>query len=152
MGVTNGSHVGSVEVQLINAELRNFAQLPNEKKLTSENINGRWRKKVFEKDQISGYDALKFGQQSMGPGGAAIEFKILSDKKGVPYLDEAIRECKTYLATKQGVKDIEDDSRPGKREVMLSLNELVWFHSPIQNHIIMTLYTFVLAEWMSKTN
>jgi len=124
MGVTNGSHVGSVEVQLINAELRNFAQLPNEKKLTSENINGRWRKKVFEKDQISGYDALKFGQQSMGPGGAAIEFKILSDKKGVPYLDEAIRECKTYLATKQGVKDIEDDSRPGKREVMLSLNEL----------------------------
>ena len=124
MGVTNGSHVGSVEVQLINAELRNFAKLPAEKKLTSENINGRWRKKIYEKDQISGYDALKFGMQSMGPGGAAIEFKILSDKKGVPYLDEAIQECKSYLATKQGVKDIEDDSRPGKREVMLSLNEL----------------------------
>lgn len=124
MGVTNGSHVGSVEVQLINAELRNFTKLPAEKKLTSENINGRWRKKIYEKDQISGYDALKFGMQSMGPGGAAIEFKILSDKKGVPYLDEAIQECKSYLATKQGVKDIEDDSRPGKREVMLSLNEL----------------------------
>ncbi|MDB2525499.1 efflux RND transporter permease subunit [Mariniblastus sp.] len=124
MGVTNGSHVGSVEVQLINAELRNFAKLPADKKLTSENINGRWRKKIYEKDQISGYDALKFGMQSMGPGGAAIEFKILSDKKGVPYLDEAIQECKSYLATKQGVKDIEDDSRPGKREVMLSLNEL----------------------------
>ena len=45
-------------------------------------------------------------------------------KKGVPYLDEAIQECKKYLATKRGVKDIEDDSRPGKREVMLSLNEL----------------------------
>ncbi len=124
MGVTNGSHVGSVEVQLINAELRNFPQLPEKKKLTSENINGRWRNKVLEKDQISGYDALKFGMQSMGPGGAAIEFKILSDKKGIPHLEEAIEECKAYLATKRGVKDIEDDSRPGKREVMLSLNEL----------------------------
>lgn len=124
MGVTNGSHVGSVEVQLINAELRNFTQLPDDKKLTSENINGRWRNKIFEKDQISGYDALKFGMQSMGPGGAAIEFKILSDKKGIPHLEEAIEECKAYLATKRGVKDIEDDSRPGKREVMLSLNEL----------------------------
>ena len=124
MGVTNGSHVGSVEVQLINAEERNFSQLPDEIKLTSENINGRWRRKIFEKNEISGYDALKFGMQSMGPGGAAIEFKILSDKKGVPYLDEAIQECKSYLATQKGVKDIEDDSRPGKREVMLSLNEL----------------------------
>lgn len=129
MGVTNGSHVGSVEVQLINAEQRSFPELSKlpqgkDKELTSENINGRWRDKIFEMDKISGYDALKFGMQSMGPGGAAIEFKILSDKKGIPFLDEAIQECKNYLATKRGVKDIEDDSRPGKREVMLSLNEL----------------------------
>lgn len=124
MGVTNGSHVGSVEVQLINSEERNFPELNEKEKLTSENINGRWRKKINEKNEISGYDALKFGTRSMGPGGAAIEFKILADKDGVPFLDEAIEECKNYLATRQGVKDIEDDSRPGKREVMLSLNDL----------------------------
>ena len=124
MGVTNGSHVGSVEVQLINADQRNFPKLDKKKKLTSENINGRWRRKIEQNNNIVGYDALKFGMQSMGPGGASIEFKILADKKGVPYLDEVIEDCKTYLATQKGVKDIEDDSRPGKREVMLSLNEL----------------------------
>ncbi|MFT7631275.1 MAG: HAE1 family hydrophobic/amphiphilic exporter-1 [Mariniblastus sp.] len=111
-GVTNGSHVGSVEVQLTPAADRSY---------TTEDLNELWREQL---PKIAGTEVLKFGSQSMGPGGVAIEFKILSDDKGVEYLDQATEECKEYLAKQFGVFDIEDDSRLGKMEKILRLNEL----------------------------
>ncbi len=60
----------------------------------------------------------------MGPGGTAIELKILASDDSVQYLDEATELVKEHLASKLGVFDIEDDSRVGKQEMVLRLNEL----------------------------
>ncbi len=111
-GVTNGSHVGSVEVQLTQ---------PSERTYTTQKLNELWRREL---PKISGAEVLKFASPSMGPGGSAIEFKLLADDKSVVYLDEATQKCKEHLAELVGVSDIEDDSREGKVEKILRLNEL----------------------------
>ncbi len=110
-GVTNGSHVATVAVLLTQ---------PGERDVTVRELIARWRKKV---KKISGTEALKFDAQSMGPGGAAVEYKILSDDKSVAYIEQAVEESKAYLATQVGVTDIEDDSRMGKWELSLKLTE-----------------------------
>ncbi len=110
-GVTNGSHVATVSVLLTQ---------PGDRDITVRQMIARWRDKV---KKISGTEALKFDAQSMGPGGSAIEFKILSDDKSVEYIEQAIEESKAYLATQVGVIDIEDDARMGKWELNLRLTE-----------------------------
>ena len=111
-GVTDGSHVASVEVQLVTSAQR---------KLTSDQINNLWRQRVGE---IEGTEVLSYGTSSMGPGGKKIEFKLLASADSVKVLEEATERCKQYLAGKEGVYDIEDDSRIGKWEMLLKLNEL----------------------------
>ncbi len=111
-GVTNGSHVSSVEVQLFATSLRDIG---------NKEIIKRWRESV---PKIAGAEVLKFGSDSMGPGGNAIEFKILGSDRNAVYLDEIADQCKQRLAGIEGVTDIEDDSRLGKWEMNLRLNEL----------------------------
>lgn len=108
-GVTNGSHVATVSVLLTQ---------PGERDFTVRQLIARWRESV---KKLSGTEALKFDAQSMGPGGAAVEFKILSDDKSVEYIEQAVEECKEYLAGFVGVIDIEDDARMGKWELSLRL-------------------------------
>ena len=110
--VTSGSHVGSVEVQLTSASDRTY---------TTDDLNNLWRQEL---PKISGAETLKFDKPAMGPSGAAIEFKLLADDKGVKHLDAVTEECKKYLASRLGVTDIEDDSQLGKVEQVLRLNEL----------------------------
>lgn len=110
-GVTNGSHVGTVEVQLVQ---------PDERAVSARELIQMWREEI---PKIAGAEALKFGSESMGPGGASIEFKLLASEGDEKYLDQAADECKEYLATKSGVFDIEDDSRAGKSEMVIKLNE-----------------------------
>ncbi len=128
MGVTNGSHVGSVEVQLIPSDQRPYDA--EGKKFTTARLNALWREAL---PRIAGAEVLKFDMQSMGPGGASIEFKLLSDEKSVALLDPqskrpvyemAVEDVKNELAKKFGVSDIEDDAREGKYEKILRLNEL----------------------------
>ncbi len=109
--VTSGSHVGTVEVQLVP---------PDQRTHTTRQLIDRWRDSV---PKIAGTEVLKFGSPSMGPGGTAIEFKLLATESSTQYLDDAVEEMKAYLATKKGVLDIEDDSRTGKQEIVLRLNE-----------------------------
>jgi len=59
----------------------------------------------------------------MGPGGSAVEFKILADEDGAPFLEDIAEDCKKWLASKEGVFDLEDDMRPGKWQRNLSLND-----------------------------
>ena len=110
--VKNGSHVGSVEVQLTSPDSRTH---------TTAELNELWR---AELPKIAGTESLKFDKPSMGPGGSAIEFKILSNERGVEFMEELAEQCKKYLSTKAGVTDIEDDAREGKVERVLRLNEL----------------------------
>ena len=110
-GVTNGSHVGSVQIQLTQ---------PGERSWTTRDIINKWRERV---PKIAGTEVLKFNSPSMGPGGQAIEFKLLADDNSVEYLEQAAEDCKKYLASKKGVFDIEDDQREGKTEQLFKLNE-----------------------------
>lgn len=110
-GVTNGSHVGMVEVQLVQ---------PDERAVSVRELIQMWREEI---PKIAGAEALKFGSESMGPGGASIEFKILASEGDEKYLDLIAEDCKEYLSGKSGVFDIEDDSRVGKSEMVIKLNE-----------------------------
>ena len=112
-GVTSGSHVATVEVELIQPDLR-----PDE--YSTQSLISKWRERV---PKIAGTEVLKFGSRSMGPGGAAVEIKILATDDSVEHLDDATQMVKEYLANKKGVFDIEDDSRLGKVEMVLRLNE-----------------------------
>lgn len=109
-GVTNGSHVGSVSVLLTP---------PDERPYSAQELIAKWRDRV---PKVPGAEALKFGSRSMGPGGSALEFKILADEKGADLLEDAAADCKAWLAAKAGVFDIEDDMRPGKWQRSLKLN------------------------------
>lgn len=111
-GVTNGSHVANVEVQLTRPELRS---------VTSERIIAMWREEI---PKIAGAELLSFASESMGPGGKGIEFRILANDQNAKYLPEAVEACKQYLAEKVGVFDIQDDARLGKSEMILRLNDL----------------------------
>ncbi|MEE2825763.1 MAG: efflux RND transporter permease subunit [Planctomycetota bacterium] len=140
-GVTNGSHVGTVQVQLVPAD---------ERDMKSDDLIAAWREKLVGtveadktvstapaeqgennaasavdqfKEKLAGSEVLKFGSATMGPGGVAIEFKLLADDNSIQYLEQAAEDCKVALAGIAGVKDIEDDSRLGKWEMVLRLNE-----------------------------
>ena len=110
-GITNGGHVGMVEAQLVQ---------PDERTVTVPELIQMWREEV---PKIPGADTLKFSSERMGPGGAAIEFKILASEGSEKYLDQFANECKEYLDGKSGVFDTEDNSRAGKWELASSLNE-----------------------------
>ena len=99
-----GSHKGSVEIELIKSEDRG---------VKSQEIVGRWRDKVGD---IPGTEELTLGTRSFGPGGAAVEFKLLGSADTVSELEEAVERCKEQLSTYPGLFDIRDDSVPGKWE------------------------------------
>jgi hydrophobic/amphiphilic exporter-1 (mainly G- bacteria), HAE1 family len=108
--VTEGSHAGSIHVQLVDGKDRD---------LTSDEIITVWRKSV---GQVPGVEALTFGSRSRGPGGKPIEFKLLAPAEHMDQLEAAVDEAKAKLATYPGVFDVTDDSRPGKWELQLTEN------------------------------
>ncbi|WP_339732137.1 efflux RND transporter permease subunit [uncultured Gimesia sp.] len=110
-GSVEGSHVGKVSVEIVEAE---------ERTLGSEAILDLWRERVGE---VPGVDRLTFGSPSMGPGGKPIEFKLLADAKNLNELEAAVEACKQELATYPGVKDINDDSSPGKWEFQIKIKD-----------------------------
>jgi multidrug efflux pump subunit AcrB len=111
---TDGSHVGMVFIELQDTSKRD---------ITSEEILSEWRQETGE---IAGIDTLVYGTPEMGPGGAAIEFKLLAPTEHMAELEAAIEACKSELADAgryPGVVDIRDDSRPGKLEYQLNVKE-----------------------------
>ena len=66
-------------------------------------------------------ESLVFKTENIGPGGKAVEFKLLarSDPEAVRQLEEAVERCKEWLAQYPGVIDIDDDSHPGKWEYQI---------------------------------
>ncbi len=99
-----GSHVGSVEVELLDTELR---------EISSEQIVNEWRKEI---GPIPGAESLSVGARNFGPGGIPIEFKVLADMQHVEDLEEVVERCKHQLREYPGVFDVADDSVPGKWE------------------------------------
>lgn len=110
-GTVEGSHIGKVSVEIVEAE---------ERTLGSEALLELWRERVGE---LPGVDRLTFKSPSMGPGGKPIEFKLLSDGKHLTELEAAVEDCKQELATYPGVKDVNDDSSPGKWEFQIKIKD-----------------------------
>jgi len=109
---TSGSHVGAVSVELVDAA---------ERSVNSEEFISRWRQ---EAGAIAGTESLVFGTENIGPGGKAIEFKLLAPSRpeGVRQLDAAVERCKDFLRDYAGVIDVDDDSRPGKWEYQVRIH------------------------------
>ncbi|MBL8815611.1 MAG: efflux RND transporter permease subunit [Planctomyces sp.] len=105
--VVEGSHVGTIYVQLSDSQFRDT---------TSEEIVSEWRAAA---GTIPGVESLKFGSISRGPGGKPIEFKLLASAEHMADLERAVEETKAQLATYKGTFDISDDSTPGKWELQL---------------------------------
>ena len=111
MQTSGGSHTGSVKVELVTTA---------ERDISSHEIMERWRQ---EMPPVAGVEILKFGAVTMGPGGNAIEFRLLAAPEGKQFLEQAVEDSKAYLRSKNGVIDIADDSRVGKWEMRVRLNE-----------------------------
>ena len=106
-----GSHVGVVEVELVEASQR---------PVHSETILAAWRDEAGE---FPGAERVKFGTPEFGPGGTPIEFKLLAPKKYMADIEAATEDCKQELGKYPGVFDIADDSQPGKWEFQLRIKE-----------------------------
>ena len=107
-----GSHFGGVSGELVDSE---------ERSRTSQELIALWR---AEAGEFPGAESLVFSSPNMGPGGIAIEFKLLADGAHVDKLEDAVEACKQKLASYRGVSDVEDDSRPGKWEYQLRVKPL----------------------------
>ena len=105
---TTGGHVGKVHVQLVDN---------TERDITSQQVVDMWRAEV---GTIPGVETLTFGSQNRGPGGKAIEFKLLAPTENMAELEDAVEEAKDELRSFTGVFDVADDSRPGKWEMQLT--------------------------------
>lgn len=108
---TKGSHAADVIVELLPVEERN---------VSSSELVSVWRELVGEIP-----DALSLTFSSTGggpsPGGKPIEIILLGDR--MDRLLEASEKLKGELARFEGVQDVEDSYRPGKKELRISLKE-----------------------------
>jgi multidrug efflux pump subunit AcrB len=104
-----GPHVARIVVDLLGAEVRNTGL---------EEFRNRWRDQGGAMTDVI---ALKFSEPAVGPGGRAIDVRLIGTD-----LDEikaAALELKTWFDGFDGVTDLSDDLRPGKREYRLHLKD-----------------------------
>lgn len=102
-----GPHVARVVADLLSAEVRD-APLHEFRDL--------WRREV---GNLTDVIALKFTEPAVGPGGRAIDIRLLgSDLERVKAASD---ELQAWLQRFAGVIDLSDDLRPGKREYRLHL-------------------------------
>ncbi|QDT14440.1 efflux RND transporter permease subunit [Alienimonas californiensis] len=106
---SSGGQLGQVFAEIVDPALRT---------VTSKELIDAWREEAGE---IAGAEAANFEAPSMGPGGKAIEFKLIADKNAADLLEAAAADVKAQLADFPGVYDVDDDSRPGKAEIQLDL-------------------------------
>ncbi|HLA83257.1 MAG TPA: efflux RND transporter permease subunit [Thermoguttaceae bacterium] len=110
-GVAEGSHLGAVGVELVESQHRNIRSIE---------IVDEWRKLAGE---FPGVESLKYETAQVGPGGAPIEFRLLARPRDMAKLEAAVEECKKKLAEYPVVRDIADDSQPGKWEFQVNVKD-----------------------------
>ncbi|MDF1667702.1 MAG: efflux RND transporter permease subunit, partial [Planctomycetota bacterium] len=103
----HGSHFGEVQILLAASEQR---------KVGSEEILAKWRELV---GQIPQAISLLYKTKDLKPGGSPVEIILLGDD--IDVLRNAADDLRDSLKGYQGVFDIDDNLRPGKRELRISL-------------------------------
>lgn len=101
-----GGHLGEVAIELAPAELRT---------ISSTEIAGRWRERVAA---VPDALELTFSSSLFSPG-SPIEIQLAGTD--VDDLRRAATQLKRKLAGYQGVYDVADSFRPGKKEIKLGL-------------------------------
>jgi len=102
-----GTHVATVSVDLLKAEVRN-AKL--------DTVKNMWREKLQGLPDIIN---LTFKEPTIGPGGLPVEFRLQGSD--LDQLKQASLELQNWLNQYVGVFDLNDDLRPGKPEIRVSL-------------------------------
>jgi multidrug efflux pump subunit AcrB len=102
-----GPHMATITADLLSAEVRNAAM---------DDIRARWREAV---GRVPGVVSLVYSEPALGPEGRAIEIRLVGED--LHELDAASRELMDALAGFRGVFDLQDDLRPGMRELRLTL-------------------------------
>jgi multidrug efflux pump subunit AcrB len=105
------SYQGGLTVELVDGDHR---------KVSCVEIANRWRQ---EAGPIPGADKLVYETQMFGPPGGAIEFLLITKPHNVKNLEDAVEECKEYLAGLDGTIDITDSDAPGKYEFRMKIKE-----------------------------
>lgn len=108
---SSGSNSGQIFVELHDTEIRS---------IHSDRLLAMWREQAGE---FAGVEKVTYGSVGVGPGGKAIEFKLLADSDDVDQLVDATEAIKTRLAGFTGVFDIADDNTPGKWEYQFKVKE-----------------------------
>jgi len=104
-----GPHVARIVVDLLGAEVRNTGL---------DEFRNRWREQA---GAITDVIALKFAEPTIGPGGRAIDVRLIGTD--LEEIKAAALELKAWLGRFDGVTDLSDDLRPGKREYRLHLKD-----------------------------
>lgn len=110
-GGNNGSHAGQIFAELFDTEIR---------EIHSRDLLARWRKAAGE---FPGAERVTYDAVGVGPGGKAIEFKLLAPGANEDQLLAATEEIKEKLASFTGVFDIADDNTPGKWEFQFKVKD-----------------------------
>ncbi|TWU60287.1 Swarming motility protein SwrC [Rubripirellula tenax] len=110
-GGGSGSHVGQIFAELFDTEIREEH---------SDDLIAMWR---AEAGEFPGSERITFGTVGVGPGGKAIEFKLLAPGKSVDQLLAATEAIKKRLSDFAGVYDIADDNTPGKWEFQFRVKD-----------------------------
>ncbi|MFK8114115.1 MAG: efflux RND transporter permease subunit [Rubripirellula sp.] len=110
-GGGSGSHVGQIFAELYDTEIRN---------IHSDKLLAMWREEAGE---FPGAERITYGSVGVGPGGKAIEFKLLASSESVDQLLAATEATKQRLGEFAGVYDIADDNTPGKWEFQFRVKD-----------------------------
>ena len=104
-----GPHVARIVVDLLGAEVRNTGL---------EDFRNRWRDQAGTMTDVI---VLKFAEPTIGPGGRAIDVRLIG--ADLDEIKAAALELKAWFGGFDGVIDLSDDLRPGKREYRLHLKD-----------------------------
>jgi multidrug efflux pump subunit AcrB len=103
--VVRGSNGGQLMVELTEADRRDRS---------SKEIISELRERT---EGVPGATKIQYYEPQAGPGGAAIEIRVVGDE--FPVLKEIADRLRGYLATFAATKDIRDDFLPGKTELQI---------------------------------
>jgi len=104
-----GPHVVTISADLLSAEIR---------KTTIDEIFSKWR---GINGNLPDVISVKYTESSVGPAGRAIDLRFGGMDLNI--LKAASNEVVSFLSRYDGVNDLSDDLRPGKREFRLHLKE-----------------------------
>ncbi len=103
----NGPHVARIIADLLGAELRSTS---------IDDVRDSWRDVIGALPDVI---SLKFTEPAIGPGGRPIDIRLIGPD--LDHLKSASIEFQNWLGRYDGVLDLGDDLRPGKREYRLHL-------------------------------